>query len=115
MFRINLSCYVEDKNLANGLVLNLEMSTQIVSNAVGKRGKVVDATGGGGDIIEVLKAYLKANKMKSMDAKAARAFQVHAGRSEQGYSALLTKAQEAGVLKKAGKGTKSGYIVTGAK
>jgi hypothetical protein len=121
MFRIELECFVDDKNLPklhwalNGLVYDLKLNSQPVANAVGKRGKLTDATGGNGDIVGVLKAYLKKNKMKSINAAEAKAFQRHIGRSEQGYSALLSKAQDAGLLKRSGKGTKTGYTVMEAK
>src|SRR4051812_29113710 len=120
MFKIDLECYVDDRDLPklhwalNGLVYNLKMNSQPVANARGKGARIVDATGGG-DIVEVLKRYLKHNKMPSLNAKDAKEFQRHVGRSEKGYSALLKKAVSAGLLKKGGKGTKTGYTVVEAK
>lgn len=121
MFRIDLQGFVDDKNLAklhwalNGLVYDMKLNSQPVANAAkGKGAQIVDATGGG-DIIDVLKKYLKQHKMTNIDANGVREFQRHVGRSPNGYSAVLAKAQDAGVLKKAGKGHKVGYHVVGAK
>jgi hypothetical protein len=120
MFRIELECFVDDRDLPklhwalNGLVYDLKMTSQPVANAKVRNGQVVDATGGG-DILVSLKKYLKDHKMPSLTAKDAKEFQRHVGRSEKGYSALLKKAVDAGLLKKAGKGTKTGYHVVGAK
>lgn len=116
MFRVSINALCKDKDLAtvlrsvSGLLYNAEISTVPVANAMPGRNGGIDAEGHG-DIVGVLKAHLKKHKVKSWTAKDAKAFQLSVGRSGDGYSGLLKKAQEAGVLKKTGTGTKSGYKV----
>lgn len=122
MFQITVTGMCDDKNLPKvhwalaGLLYNANITAQPVANAKGKAGKVVDETDGSGEITDVLKKWLKKEKKTTMSAADAKTFQRLHGRSENGYSSLLRRAIDLGVLKpaKKGSGRATAYNVIGA-
>lgn len=94
-----------------GLTTN-EVAFVPVSNAtVGVDGKVKALSNG--SLLEGFKAFLKKEKVESVGAAVARSFCLTVGRRESAGYNLITKAVEAGVLKKSKgtKGTKTTYDV----
>ena len=108
MFRIE--CFCEDKALARvmhalaGQVADLRVVP--AANVKKVNGKLEAKTNG--NLIELLTAWLKKRKAEEITVGDARQFG-----SEHGYGPeyVLAKAKKAGIIRKIGKGTKTGYKV----
>lgn len=106
MFQLVITGMCEDAKLPKvhwaltGLLFNADFKVTAVANAKVHKGEVVDATGGGADIVDVFKAWLAANRLREVRAEQVKEFQRYVGRSEAGYSSLIHRAVDSGLLKK---------------
>jgi hypothetical protein len=110
--RVEFFC--EDKKLGTalraltGLIVG-QPTVQPVVNAQVKTGKLKAKTSG--DPVSMFAQYVKDNKHTQIHAEDMRVFAKSIGRPTTSYGYYLKKMQDAGLLKKTGKGTASGYKV----
>lgn len=91
-----------------GLALESPKVVPVV-NAEAKGGKVGAATNG--ELISLFTAYLKKHKLTTIKVSGVRDFLHTIGKAPTSAAYLLKKAQEYGLLRKAGKGKDTGYSV----
>jgi len=101
MFRIEV--FVEDRKLAyvlwalSGHVVNMT-APQPVVNAEKKNGKIAAETSG--NSVDMLRKWLVEHKFKTVRAAQIRTFCEEVGLSSKSYYNMVTRARNAGLLKK---------------
>jgi len=112
MFRVTF--LVDDKKLAYALwaLTNVALAKpdiEPVINVKKRRNGVAQQTGG--TLLEMFTAHLKADKPEQIDAKYVKAWMQGAGLNPTSHGYVLKHAQRSKLIRKIGKGLRSGYTV----
>jgi hypothetical protein len=113
MFRVEFYC--DDKRLGEALVALTGLArgqpviTPIANAKQASNGKIVAASRG--DPGDLFLKYVKQHKLERPVAEDFRKFAKSIGRSPTGYSHLIKQLVVRQIVKKSGKGTKTGYTV----